>query len=390
MAAIALICCASPAWATDSLTLTVNITAGASVAPGGTVEFEIVGTLSSDTDNEGVALFGVDMSVTGPETVNLSTAASISAPTALVAHFVSPDGLNNPTDCGGCFGFGGTADGDNLVQIGGGQNTINNDAGNAPYPVGEVLLDVGQSTGETVFAEGTLTAPSTLGEYNINLSNGFANVIRQGETGPDVYATEAVVTVNTVGASFTVEQGVAIESVGSVREHTGVGDLLIDIDLAGGLKVEPREGGIQKLEVVFDTAMNAATTIPANVSVIGCNSGAYSGTIGTSLEPVEKKVLTITFDPALADVDVFTVDLAGMESEGGGGLADSDFEIVGLQGDVDRNETTATTDASLIKPFYGQTTSQGTAAYDFDCSGLIATTDGSLIKPYYGNQATCP
>ncbi|MBI1825792.1 MAG: hypothetical protein HYR83_05345, partial [Planctomycetes bacterium] len=88
---------------------------------------------------------------------------------------------------------------------GGGQNTIINTADNAPFPIGTaalgtpggVLTGVAKpgscptATGELALATGSLTAPSTPGDYTLQLSDLFANVIKAGQTGTPFWATEA-------------------------------------------------------------------------------------------------------------------------------------------------------------------------------------------------------
>ncbi|MFQ5461177.1 MAG: hypothetical protein ACE5E5_00970 [Phycisphaerae bacterium] len=176
------------------------------VAPGDTVDYAIVGELS-DNLNEGLALFGFDLSFDGGDL------AQASAPgTANIAAFVSPDGINNPA------GFGGTIIAGDLKQVGGGQNTIKNDSTNAPFPLGLVVTGVAQPGVPEVLAVGSLTAPMTPGTYHLTLTNLFANVIRQGETGlppQNFWKTEAAVAGTVADLTITVGDVVICQVTGS-------------------------------------------------------------------------------------------------------------------------------------------------------------------------------
>ena len=152
-------------------------------APGATVNYAVLGTLS-DTSNEGLALFGFDLLYDGGD---LDPAEPGSAD--ITDSFVSPYGINNPA------GFGGTIIAGDLIQVGGGQNTIKNTLGNAPFPIGcqegpptcdMVSFFTGIGHSEEVLATGSLIVPGSATDgstLNLTLSNLFANVIQEGETG---------------------------------------------------------------------------------------------------------------------------------------------------------------------------------------------------------------
>jgi len=162
------------------------------VGPGETVNYQVLGVLT-DTNNQGLALIGFDLAL---PTVVLPQVA----PGAQMASFVSPEGIGNPA------GFGGTTDvpehEGELIQCGGGQNTINNTAGNAPFPIGAVVLNLGHS--EIVIAEGSLTAPNTKGFHTLAVSSIFANAIKQVQPpGIDYLVVEEVTPVS--GLNLTIE-----------------------------------------------------------------------------------------------------------------------------------------------------------------------------------------
>ena len=149
---------ASMAMATD-IDLAVQDDMGAAmvtVAPGATVNYQIVGTLT-DTVNEGLALFLVDLSFDGGDLM----AANIPTGTPMDAFASGPGtsnmGINNPQ------GFGGAEIGGDLIQVGGGQNTIMNPGPPSypEYPLGPVVTGVAWS--QQVLVTGSLTAPMVEG-----------------------------------------------------------------------------------------------------------------------------------------------------------------------------------------------------------------------------------
>jgi len=191
VAAIALTVTSSLATASNlnvSVKATANDTNAITVAPGDPVQFYITGDLSDDV-NEGLALVGFNLHFTGgalaADTVDVP-AGTIDC-TNPMPGFVKPDGITNPA------GFGGTLIGGDLVQVGGAQNTIENTVANAAFPIGTVLTGIAQPAGcgTATLATGTITAPAVAGTYELQISELFANVIKQGETGDVFWATEA-------------------------------------------------------------------------------------------------------------------------------------------------------------------------------------------------------
>jgi len=176
---------ASVSWAASvNTSVTSGGASAVSVGPGEVVSFEIRGTLDSTT-NEGLAFFSVDLSMSGPEAVNLGTSAAVAEGDPIMDNFSRNEGYDN--------NYGGTPIGDSLVQIGGASNTIANDPNAEPFEPfpgdgGIVPIDVAHT--EIVLAAGTVVMPSTEGAYTLSLTNVFANVIKDGETGP-IFACEA-------------------------------------------------------------------------------------------------------------------------------------------------------------------------------------------------------
>jgi hypothetical protein len=146
------------------------------VPPGANVPYSVVGVLS-DAASDGLAGFSFDLTFSGGP---LAQAAEPSS--APMTSFDRPLGLTNPA------GFGGTVVAGKLVQVGGAQNTIANSF--APYPNGNVVVDVAQIGQALPLVSGQLTAPLAPGTYSLSLSAVVANVIRQGETGIPFWRVE--------------------------------------------------------------------------------------------------------------------------------------------------------------------------------------------------------
>ncbi|UCC29749.1 MAG: IPTL-CTERM sorting domain-containing protein [Phycisphaerales bacterium] len=165
------------------------------VAPGAEVGYEVAGVLSNDA-NEGLALVGFNLVFDGGALTHVDI--PVGGPTNdcdnPMTNFTLPWGITNPdSPCPPACGFGGTIIDGNLVQVGGAQNTINNTPDNAAYPIGPVLTGVAQPSGcgPAVLATGRLTAPDVEGVYILALTELFANIIREGETGEDFWVTDA-------------------------------------------------------------------------------------------------------------------------------------------------------------------------------------------------------
>lgn len=172
---------------------TANNASSITVAPGAAVPFRIEAQLS-DTINDGLALLGFDLDWTGGDLAANTIVEPSGTPSCAnpMPNFVKNLGITNPA------GYKGTLIAGNLVQVGGGQNTIKNTADNADFPVGTVIANIAQGgaqgcppNGPAIVATGSLTAPMAVGTYTLQIQNVFANVIRDGETGAVFFATEA-------------------------------------------------------------------------------------------------------------------------------------------------------------------------------------------------------
>ena len=169
-AATLILAAALPAGATNlNLTIQSGGQSTVTVPPGTNVPYNVVGVLS-DAASDGLAGFSVDLSFTGGALTQASEPSG-----APMLSFDKPAGLTNPA------GFGGTVVAGKLVQVGGAQNTIANVF--APYPNGNVVVDVAQVGQAVTLVTGQLTAPVTPGTYTLSMAAVAATVIQQGSTG---------------------------------------------------------------------------------------------------------------------------------------------------------------------------------------------------------------
>jgi hypothetical protein len=358
--------------------------------PNDTVYFQIEGEVSS-SGCEGLALFGVDVTVTGPTVIDHDLDITITAPAGDMDYFVEPDGLTNPA------GFGGTptAAVDSLMQVGGAQNTIHNtDPPSAPtaWPIATGVAQGGFIT----LAEGQIAlSGATDGIHTITLSDGFGNVLITEHTTPS-YWEVAQASIVDAGMSCTfevsgLETPIHIDAVAGWVDHGGTERPVAMLGFDP--PVEPRLAGVTKVVVDVDVALDPATVIAGNVSVVGVtNPGPYTPdtvTLGGADD-----VVTIEFNTALPNEDCYTFDLTGMESFDGGGFdppEGSEFQIVALVGDVNRDGQVSTADASSVKARLEHVVTDDNCQYDVNNDGQVSTADKSSVKARFEMAApACP
>jgi len=151
------------------------------------LEFDIIGELSESALNEGLAAVGFDLSLgLNGAPVDINTYTIAVTPGAGMAAFVKDIGLTNPA------GYGGTAVGLKLVQIGGAQDTINNAGSVATFPTGPVVEQVGWAPVVLATVAITLNVdPDPDQNYTFTVDQVFGNVIQDDEVAP-VYKVEAL------------------------------------------------------------------------------------------------------------------------------------------------------------------------------------------------------
>jgi len=152
-------------------------------------------------------------------------------------------GLTNPGDNAPTYsGYSGTCDGNGgLLQIGGGQNTIGNTPGGAPYPIGAVVQNIGNS-GYVNIAVGFVDATTlTTGQWEICLDTVFANTINTGQVSAPFAVTEATAGTNTC---LTLTAGILCPASDTNCDgNINVGDLAVVVNSANYLKAAWPAGG---------------------------------------------------------------------------------------------------------------------------------------------------
>ena len=162
----------------------------------------------------------------------------------------------------------------------------------------------------------------------------------------------------------------AILGAVSLLDHGGTE---LGLDLMDN-NIEPRIDGVLKIEFEL-----SGVVVSASASV-SCVNNTYSGTITTTPNGT---AVTVEFDPALPDQDCCGMTLTGDAVDG--------LWVRTLEGDVNRDGFTNTTDASQVKLRFGQTPTNANCEWDFNVDGEINTTDASQVKLRFGFTApACP
>lgn len=195
--------------------------AGQTVAPGDPIQWQITVEVSIG-DNLGLALASVDLNQSAGNPATFDLPAADAAPVALVG-FDRPAGITNPSPDGISSGFSGTpigtAGAKNLVQIGGAQNTFGEPGASFGIDV-DVDQGIGQG-GPQVLATGSFPAPSTPGDYTIELANAIANVLTDVNV-PPAYSPVAAADIAYGAQSFTFSVS-AVNCPGDLNGDLNVG-----------------------------------------------------------------------------------------------------------------------------------------------------------------------
>lgn len=142
-----------------------------------------------------------------------------------------------------------------------------------------------------------------------------------------------------------------------------------------------------KLVVAVDGILDQATaTDPANVEIVGADTGLYAGSISLSLDAAGSP-LTIELDPPLPDQDCFTVSLSGMTSTAGADLLNPTFTVRTLAGDTDQDNLVEVGEMNACRNVIGQTADESNFLADWDCDGLIEVGDMNAIRNKIGKTA---
>ncbi|MFQ5490828.1 MAG: hypothetical protein ACE5GE_08920 [Phycisphaerae bacterium] len=175
--------------------------------------------------------------------------------------------------------------------------------------------------------------------------------------------------------------GCSATAARSCQQHTE-GRLCLDLDVppgSGGSNVEPRLGQVNDIEIDLDVT-------PASVAVASVDCTDNGGVTTSHLAEVATTTLiastvNVTFTPALPDNQVCVITL-----DCGASVC-----VRGLRGDVDRNGTVTTGDASQVRFFFNQTATQAGPQWDYDQENGVTTGDFSQIRFFFNSTVpTCP
>ncbi len=335
-------------------TFEVTISGDESVAVDGTVSFEISGEFTSTTpENMGLAFFSIDLEVVGPQGVELSTALTMETGTD-VQSFFAPLGYSIDDT--------GTAVGNDLVQAGGGQNTINNDPAAEPFepfPSGAVVEDIGLSGPVVLFDNGMLTIPGLVDgqEYTLQVKAGslHANAI----TGFDgnFYSVDAVNV--SIGSSLTF----TVDECDQVAPRILAADEPDSITVPCSGYIDPRGENLTASELVITfseevVSLNDTPVAAADFVVTSTGSAPGISAVDILDGTSGAKSVRITLDAPLPIQQWTTIkanvkDLCDNVITDAGDLGNVDEEdridIGFLPGDIDQNGQTSPLDVFAFR-----------------------------------------
>lgn len=336
------------------------------VTEGTVVNYKVIGELSNDP-NMGLALVGFDLCL---PSVVLGPADVPDQPP--MNNFVSDEtqelyvGISNPVgECPPACGYGGTIIDGCLVQVGGGQNTIMNTPVYALYPVGSVITYVGTFGNPVVLVTGTIP-DLTEGTYTLTLSNLFANVIQDSQSGDPFWTTEEITDGGTNGV-LTINVCTAVNQVSAAPAHDGTLwrtekntiRLTFDSDLPPSA---PEPGVIEIAELVQGAE--------------GCECGPtdLSGDFTFTIE--DGNILKCVENIPVLDHRTWY----GICYEGGWGCV-APFEVHHLLqvGDADGNSFVTPVDVGLVNGNIGPTGTDD-SRFDIDGNGFVTPVDVGLAN----------
>ena len=286
----------------------------------GTVEIQ--GALTTES-NQGLAFFSYDLRVSGPRAVDLGTSTVFDPPLdptipgpggeqPEVYTFHVPDGfsiwLNQVDDL-----FNGSPIGDNLVQLGGGQNTINNDPFQGPFlpfPAGPVILDLGHPGNEIIMHKFDIRLPDgsvlddeyVLEPFNVvgNMITSFNGVNYTVDPVPVTGGVAVTLRVSDVCTDTTPPEIVHAEALpGETTPCTGYIDPRLESD--NGVDVNK---GLTEVVFVFTEPVQkvgGGTLDAANFTVTQTGAGTPPTVTGVSTTDDITFTLTLSGLPTLQE-----------------------------------------------------------------------------------------
>ena len=279
---------------TTTETVSVKLTSpqnGKHVAAGQQVFWSIEFDVSND-DNQGLALMVTDLvpANSNPAEITLTPAH---IPTSL-SNMAAPNGFVNE------HGFGGHVNNNKLEKIGGAQNTLGNTSVEHQYgQSAHVVTNLGQN-GISVLAQGSFTSPSVEGNYQFNLANTIASVLKTvNQNGQGAEIVAANIDSSASSLSFTVVNQSAPDislngdidtEVEVLSTYTDAGATAFDFedgDITSAIKVNNLVnsnvlGHYTVSYNVSDSEGTPAEQVTRNVSVVDTVPPVFTLTGGTS------------------------------------------------------------------------------------------------------------
>lgn len=377
--------------AVDTFTVDIELTGSDTVAPGGSTTYVIRGHLT-DQANMGLAFFALDLQMTGPQAINLGTAIIQAEPAGgEMDTFVRNLGYS--------VDYGGTPIANELIQAGGGQNTINNNPAlppNEPFPSGAVLLDIGNAVPDgVVLLEGTLTLPMSVQDdeqYTLQIKPNslFANMITNVNmaTNPPTYTVTSVNAA--IGSSITVTVLGCVDAdlqqithtvgyqpnpaVAQTRPCSGYIDPRIES--SNGMDLNRGLSSVQFLfsSEMFGDAMGGALT-PANFIVTQTGGALAPSVMSAVKNGVTPALVTVTLSRPITlqqwttiAADVYDGNGCEIRAVDNGGCTTDTNEItVGfLPGDIDQNRSVQPLDLARLRQFLTANAYHPTCGLDLD------------------------
>lgn len=325
-----------------NITARANGSSSITVPSGTVVNYELIGELSDD-QNEGLALWGADLTLTcNGAIVPLSQGNTPVTPPMdnFVSSPTNTKGLSNPA------GYPGTPKDGKLLQAGGAQNTIKNTAANAPFPTGTPILGVAWPGSPVTLLTGSFTAENSTENdilCTLSVTNVFANQIRDGELLENVFLkTEAagVGNITNLNVTVTVPDGdvTLLSSApacnGSLwRSANNFALLTFD-----GSPSNPGAGQVRVREIVagggYGEDVTGQFTFAVDGDVLRVTQTGPVGPAGTNDGQVEhRKWYTIEPD-GWAGVSPFKVDFVVQVGDANGDGRVNSFDVSSINGNV--------------------------------------------------------
>jgi hypothetical protein len=181
--------------------------------------------------------------------------------------------------------------------------------------------------------------------------------------------------ISATGDVFIVSSGggCTCQNARSCKDHAGT-EHCITLGCNGG--IEPRLGGVEKIELDIDDASNFGA-----VAAVLCE---YSGDVTTSVASATASgnTVTVEFDPTLPDQDACTIELN----------CGASMCVRTCEGDMNQTGSTTTADSLQVKIRFLHLVDETNAMWDFNVSNSITTADSLQVKIRFGFAApeTCP